>query len=193
MKLLLHALGSCTRRRQPRVESLPPWISVPESDAKGRNSTAVSNARLTPTMGFCQQKGRGKGETTTISICLGPECLLKQHKIRFAQGHADRSRQAEPRSSSRLLARRRPGTTAQAGRCELATLPSPDWLCPPSLPSYTTPNTCVCPLARPLTAWERHRQHLSHASRDTHHPKQPSSEGKRVQGTEIVPRTTLSL
>lgn len=42
-------------------KSLPPWISVPESDAKGRNSTAVSNAQLTPTMGLCQQKGRGKG------------------------------------------------------------------------------------------------------------------------------------
>lgn len=112
-------------------ESLPPWISVPESDAKGRNSTAVSNAQLTPTMGICQEKGRGKGETTTISICLGPECLLKQHKIRFAQGHADRSRQAEPRSSSQVLAQRRSGTTAQAGRGELATLPSPDWLCPP--------------------------------------------------------------
>lgn len=112
-------------------ELLPPWISMPESDAKGRNSTAVSNIQLTPTMGFCQEKGRGKGETTTISICLGPECLLNQHKIRFAQGHADRSQQAEPRSSSRLLAQRRSGTTAQAGRCELATLPSPDWLCPP--------------------------------------------------------------
>lgn len=97
-------------------KSLPPWISAPESDAKGRNSTAVSNAQLTPTMGFCQEKGRGKGETTTISICPRPERLLNQRKIRFAQGHADRSQQAKPRSSSQLLAQRRAGTTAQAGR-----------------------------------------------------------------------------
>lgn len=122
-------------------KSLPPWISVPESDAKGRNSTAVSNAQLTPTMDFCQGKGRGKGETTTISICLGPERLLNQRKILFAQGHADRSRQVEPRSSSRLFAQRRAGTTAQAGRCELAALPAPDRLCPPSLPCHVTPNT----------------------------------------------------
>ena len=113
---------------------------MPESDAKGRNSTAVSNAQLTPTMGFCQEKGRGKGETTTISICLGPEHLLNQRKIRFAQGHANRSQQAEPRSSSRLLAQRQAGTTAQAGRCESAALPAPDRLCPPSLTRHAKPN-----------------------------------------------------
>jgi len=61
-------------------KSLPPWISTPESDAKGRNSTAVSNAQLTPTTGSCQEKGRGKGETTTTSIRPGPERLLNQRK-----------------------------------------------------------------------------------------------------------------
>lgn len=133
---------------------------MPESDAKGRNSTAVSKAQLTPTMGFCQEKGRGKGETTTISICLGPERLLNQRKICFTQGHANRSQQAEPRSSSRLLAWRCAGTTAQARRCSLAVLPAPDLLYPFSLSCHTKQ---ACPSVRPLATWEWHRHEL-HAS-----------------------------
>lgn len=82
---------------------LPPWISAPESDAKGRNSTAVSNAQLTPTTARCQGKGRGEGETATVSLCLGPGRLLNQRRILSAQGRADEARQAETRSCSPLL------------------------------------------------------------------------------------------
>lgn len=54
---------------------LPPCISTPESDAKGRNSTAVSNAQLTPTTARCQGKGRGEGETATVSFCPGARAV----------------------------------------------------------------------------------------------------------------------
>lgn len=130
MKLLLRALKWLHLQEAAVSKSLPPWISVPESDAKGRNSTAVSNAQLTPTMGFCQGKGRGKGETTTISICPGPECLLNQCKILYAQGHANRSGQAQPRSSCSPWGRMAPGT----GREVPGSTASPKPAVSPSLP-----------------------------------------------------------